>query len=51
MPIFSAVWSLREQGVAVKGDRWQIVIPSNANMGLFMGRYGSGNGMEKILMK
>ena len=23
MPIFSAVWSLKEQGVAVKGDRWQ----------------------------
>ena len=48
MPIFSAVWSLREQGVAVKGDRWQIVIPSNANMGLFMGRYGSGNGSVTI---
>ena len=24
MPNFSGVWSLREQGVAVKGERWQL---------------------------
>ena len=37
MPIFSAVWSLREQGVAVKGDRWQKTLPLAANMGVIMG--------------
>jgi len=33
MPNFSAVWSLREQGVAVKGDTWQ-ALPV---IGIFMG--------------
>lgn len=37
MPIFSGVWSLKEQGVAVKGDRWQKTLPLAANMGVIMG--------------
>ena len=41
MPIFSGVWSLKEQGVAVKGDRWQKTLPQAANMGLIMGAYNS----------
>jgi len=48
MPNYSGVWDLRQQGVAVKGGLWQITLPSNANMGLFMGRYGSGNGSVTI---
>ena len=50
MPNYSGVWDLKEQGVAVKGGRWQATLPSNANMGLFMSRYASGNGTttEKV---
>tara|TARA_R100000697_G_scaffold52007_1_gene65222 strand:- start:854 stop:1270 length:417 start_codon:yes stop_codon:yes gene_type:complete len=41
MPNFSGVWTLKEQGVAVKGDRWQKTLPQAANMGLIMGAYNS----------
>jgi len=37
MPNYSGVWDLKEQGVAVKGERWQAVKPQAANMGLIMG--------------
>ena len=49
MPIFSAVWSLREQGVAVKGDRWQKTLPQAANMGLVMGGYSSSTQESRII--
>jgi len=49
MPIFSAVWSLREQGVAVKGDRWQKTLPSAANMGVIMGGYSSSTQESRII--
>ena len=35
MPNFSGVWTLKEHGVAVKGDRWQ-ALPAR---GLFAGGY------------
>ena len=38
MPIFSGVWSLKEQGVAVKGDRWD----SPPVFGYFAGGWASG---------
>ena len=38
MPNFSGVWTLKEQGVAVKGDRWQVYLN---NRGLFGGGYAS----------
>ena len=49
MPIFSAVWSLREQGVAVKGDRWQKTLPQAANMGLVMGGYSASTQESRII--
>ena len=38
MPIFSGVWSLKEQGVAVKGDRWDFP----PVFGYFAGGWASG---------
>jgi hypothetical protein len=38
MPNFSGVWTLKEHGVAVKGDRWQVYLN---NRGLFGGGYTS----------
>ena len=38
MPNFSGVWTLKEHGVAVKGDRWQVYLN---NRGLFGGGYAS----------
>ena len=46
MPNFSGVWDLREQGVAVKGDRWQKTLPLAANMGVVMGGYGTASNIE-----
>ena len=40
MPVFSAVWSLREQGVAVKGERWQVP-PLSGDIGIFGGGYSN----------
>lgn len=48
MPNYSGVWDLKEQGVALKSGLWQATLPSNANMGLFMTRYASGNGTTTI---
>jgi hypothetical protein len=49
MPNYSGVWSLIEQGVAVKGDRWQKTLPSAANMGLVMGGYSSSTQESRII--
>tara|TARA_R100001015_G_C4634870_1_gene202440 strand:- start:1967 stop:2383 length:417 start_codon:yes stop_codon:yes gene_type:complete len=49
MPNFSGVWDLREQGVAVKGDRWQKTLPQAANMGLVMGGYSSSTQESRII--
>lgn len=35
MPNYSGVWDLRQQGVAVKGDRWQIP-PLTGNIGILV---------------
>jgi hypothetical protein len=46
MPNYSGVWDLKEQGVAVKGDRWQKTLPLAANMGVVMGGYGTASNIE-----
>ena len=43
MPNFSGVWTLKEQGVAIKGDRWQ-GIPEN----VFISGVTSRRALEKI---
>ena len=40
MPNFSGVWTLKEQGVAVKGDRWQPFIDLTGRA-VFGGGYSS----------
>ena len=49
MPNYSGVWDLKEQGVAVKGDRWQKTLPSAANMGVIMGGYSSSTQESRII--
>ena len=47
MPNYSGVWDLRQQGVAVKGDRWQIP-PLTGNIGIFGGGYTTGFGTNTM---
>ena len=47
MPNYSGVWDLKEQGVAVKGDRWQIP-PLTGNIGIFGGGYTTGFGTNTM---
>ena len=49
MPNYSGVWDLKEQGVAVKGDRWQKTLPQAANMGVIMGGYSSSTQESRII--
>ena len=49
MPNYSGVWDLKEQGVAVKGYRWQKTLPSAANMGVIMGGYSSSTQESRII--
>ena len=49
MPNYSGVWDLKEQGVAVKGDRWLKTLPSAANMGVIMGGYSSSTQESRII--
>ena len=49
MPNYSGVWDLKEQGVAVKGNRWQATLPLAANMGVIMGGYSSSTQESKII--
>ena len=49
MPNYSGVWDLKEQGVAVKGERWQAPKPQAANMGVVMGGYSSSTQESRII--
>ena len=49
MPNYSGVWDLKEQGVAVKGERWQAPKPQAANMGVVMGGYSASTQESRII--
>jgi len=49
MPNYSGVWTIKEQGVAIKGDRWQKTLPQAANMGVIMGGYSSSTQESRII--
>jgi hypothetical protein len=48
MPNFSGVWDLKEQGVAVKGDRWQRPLDVTSRLLRFGGRLTGGSGNDIV---
>ena len=48
MPNYSGVWTLKEQGVAVKGDRWQRPLDITSRLLRFGGRLYGGSGNDIV---
>ena len=48
MPNFSGVWTLKEHGVAIKGDRWQAPLDVTSRLLRFGGRLTGGSGNDIV---